>query len=177
MIDDEDVSFDPADSEVDDFADDDALSVLEAGIREQKRLNARLVTISLPEKLAWELVLRVPTSGGFIAGLGPHAKKRAKMHDIKPGTAFAALVLSRYTVGIKHGGKFAVDATADRASAFADPRLLKRLGAKDSVEAVLKLFDSEPVVAGLGEKFMEELSMDDAEVEESTVIEDPTALG
>ena len=42
---------------------------------------------------------------------------------------------------------------------------------------MLKLFDSEPVVAGLGEKFMEELSMDDAEVEESTVIEDPTALG
>lgn len=157
--------------DADEFADD-SLSVLEAGLREQKRLNDRLVRISLPEKIAWELEVRIPQSGGYISQLPADAKKRARIFGVGEGTAFSAMILARYTVGILHGGDYAVDSRAERAAAFADPRLLKRLDARDSIEAVLKLFDSETVVAGLGDRFMDELSMDDAEVE---TIEDPTA--
>jgi hypothetical protein len=166
-----DVAADTSDEHRDEF-----LSVLEAGIRETKRLNERLVLLSAPEKVAWELELRVPSSREYIGSeAGKHAKKRAQIYGVDESAAYAALILARYTVGILHGGDYAVDARAERASAFADPRLLRRLGARDSAEAVLKLFEAPSVVDGLAKRFVEEeLSMDDAEVE---TVEDPSVRG
>lgn len=174
----DDVTFDPASPDVDELAGGERLSIIAAGIREQKRLNDRIVRLSLPEKLAWELEVRLPTDGSFIAGLPKHARKHANILHIGEGTAFSAMILARYTVGILHGGEYAVDARADRSSAFADPQLRSQLAARDSVEAVVKLFGgSEAVIAGLGDKVVEELSVDDAEVEDAEEIEDPTAQG
>jgi hypothetical protein len=170
----DDIMFGAVDVAADTSDEIDEMSVLEAGIRETKRLNERLVRISLPEKIAWELVMRVPNRGGYIANLKADAKKFARIFDVGEGTAASAMVLARYTVGILHGGDYAIDARKERAAAFADSRILKRFGARDSVEAVLKMFDSEPVVVGLSDRFMDELSMDDAEVE---TVEDPSGRG
>lgn len=169
----DDITFGQA---VPDDGADDFLSVLEAGIRETKRLNERLVLISAPEKVAWELEMRVPNSNGYIASEAPkHAKKLAQIFGVEVSTATAAMVIARYCVAILHGGDYAVDCRAERASAFAHPRIMQRLEARDSVEAVLKLFGSESVVDGLAARFIEqELSMDDADVE---TIEDPSVRG
>ncbi len=158
-----------------DESEDDFLSILRAGLREQKRLNERIVLLT-PEadKCAWELELRVPSSRGAISEMQKQAKKRAQIFDVGESAAYAALILSRYTVGIIHGGDHLVDCRAGRESAFAHPRLLERLGARDSVEAVLKLFDSESIVDDLGGRFLQEEVFTGAEVE---TIEDPSARG
>lgn len=155
---------------------DDFQSILRAGLREQKRLNERIVRLSPePDKAAWELDLRVPTSREYITSeAGKHAKKRAQIFDVEEGEAYAALILARYTVGILHGGEHMIDCRKERASAFADPRLLKKLGARDSAEAVLKLFESPSVVDSLAARFVKEEIETDAEVE---TIEDPSVRG
>jgi len=63
---------------------DDFQSILRAGLREQKRLNERIVRLSPePDKAAWELDLRVPTSREYITSeAGKHAKKRAQIFDV-----------------------------------------------------------------------------------------------
>lgn len=169
---DDDVTFGPV-SDVQP-AGDDRLSVLEAGLRAQQRLNDRVERIGLPEKIAWQFDVTIPSDGGFLATLATASKKRAKAmgRTGEEGLIGSAMILARYCVGILHGGDYAVDARTERASAFADPALLQRLGAKDSVEAVLKLVDSDVIVAGLGDKVMELVTADDAEVE---TVEDPTA--
>lgn len=151
---------------------DDRLSVLEAGIRQQHALNERIVRISLPEKIAWEFDVRIPNDGAFLASIPTRAKKRAKAAGAAEGTVAGAMILARYTVGILHGGDYAVDCRDEGTSAFADRALLDRLDARDAVDAVIRLLGTDGIVAGLGDLVVSEVAVDDAEVE---TIEDPTA--
>ena len=152
------------------------LSALRAAIREQERLNSRLVRIAKPEDCIFELEMRIPTDALELEEVSNQAVDRLKKKAVSEARVqlqvFAAL-LARYTVAIWRVGDDApiFDARAERASAFAFEDLQADLEVKDSIAAVFALFQSDPLVIAFGQEFMAEYQ-GEAEV---LAVEDPTA--
>lgn len=152
------------------------LSALREAIREQERLNSRLVRIAKPEDCIWELDMRIPTDAAELEQVSDQATDRIKKGSATAGRVqlqILAALLARFTVAIWRVGddEPLFDARAERASAFAFEDLQADLEVKDSIAAVFALFRSDPLVIAYGQEFMSEYQGE----AEALAIEDPTA--
>lgn len=152
------------------------LSALRRAIAEQARLNTRIVRVSLPEECVFDLDLRIPTDQSEVAQVAKAATDRHKGKGVavqaQMEVTLAAMMLARFTVAIHTGGEPIVDATDERASAFADEALRDDLGARSAEDAVRRLFSNDQLLKRYADAFYAEYNGGEPDVE---TVEDPTA--